>query len=100
VWQVGPAQPAVPAAFSAASRSRRSAVPGRRACHNPNFASSQGPYGDAWCTTGEAVGEKRGASQMTAIARIVRRVASMVDEMNYAQRRTMELFLGLDENRR
>jgi hypothetical protein len=37
---------------------------------------------------------------MTAIVRIVRRVASVVDEMNYAQRRTMELFLGLDENRR
>ncbi len=29
-----------------------------------------------------------------------RRVASVVDEMNYAQRRTMELFLGLDGNRR
>jgi hypothetical protein len=37
---------------------------------------------------------------MSAITRIVRRVASVVDEMNYAQRRTVELFLGLDENRR
>ena len=37
---------------------------------------------------------------MTAIVRIARRVASVVDEMNYAQRRTLELFLGLDENRR
>jgi len=37
---------------------------------------------------------------MTAITRIVRRVASVVDEMNYAQRSTVELFLGLDENRR
>ncbi len=37
---------------------------------------------------------------MTAITRIVRRVASVVDEMNYAQRRSMELFLGRGENRR
>jgi hypothetical protein len=37
---------------------------------------------------------------MTVIARIARRVASAVDEMNYAQRRALELFLGLDENRR
>ncbi len=37
---------------------------------------------------------------MTAIARIARRVASVADEMNYAQRRTMELSLGLDGNRR
>ena len=37
---------------------------------------------------------------MTAIARIARRVASVVDEMNYAQRRTTELFLGLDQIRR
>jgi hypothetical protein len=36
---------------------------------------------------------------MTAIARIARRVASVVGEMNYAQRRTTELFLGLDEHR-
>ena len=28
---------------------------------------------------------------MTAIVRIARRVASVVDEMNYAQRKTMEL---------
>jgi len=28
---------------------------------------------------------------MTAIGRIVRRVASVVDDMNYAQRRIMEL---------
>jgi hypothetical protein len=37
---------------------------------------------------------------MTVIVRIARRVASVVDEMNYAQRKTMELFLGLDEDRR
>jgi hypothetical protein len=37
---------------------------------------------------------------MTAIRRIVQRVASMVDDMNYAQRRTTELFLGLGDNRR
>jgi hypothetical protein len=37
---------------------------------------------------------------MTTITRIVRRVASMVDEMNYAQRRSMELFLDPDKNRR
>ena len=37
---------------------------------------------------------------MTAIARIARQVANVIDEMNYAQRKTMELFLGLDENRR
>jgi hypothetical protein len=37
---------------------------------------------------------------MTAIMRIARRVASVVDDMNYAQRRSTELFLGLDENKR
>jgi hypothetical protein len=37
---------------------------------------------------------------MTVIVRVARRVASVVDEMNYAQRKTMELFLGLDEDRR
>jgi hypothetical protein len=37
---------------------------------------------------------------MTTIARIARRMASVVDEMNYAQRRTTERFLGLGENRR
>jgi hypothetical protein len=37
---------------------------------------------------------------MTTIARIARRVASVVDEINYAQRRSMELFLGHDQNRR
>ena len=37
---------------------------------------------------------------MTTIMRIARRVASVVDDMNYAQRKTMELFLGLGENRR
>jgi hypothetical protein len=37
---------------------------------------------------------------MTAIGRIARRVASVVDDMNYAQRKTTELFLGLGENRR
>jgi hypothetical protein len=37
---------------------------------------------------------------MTAIARIARRVASVVGEMNYAKLRTTELFLGLNEDRR
>ncbi len=37
---------------------------------------------------------------MRTITRIVRRVANVVDEMNYAQRRTTELFLGRGENRR
>jgi len=37
---------------------------------------------------------------MTKIMRVARRIASVVDEMNYAQRRTTELFLGLDEKRR
>jgi len=36
---------------------------------------------------------------MTAITRIVRRVASMVDEMNYAHRRSMGL-PGPGKNRR
>jgi hypothetical protein len=34
------------------------------------------------------------------ITRIARRMASAVNDMNYAQRRSMELFLGLGENRR
>lgn len=34
------------------------------------------------------------------LARIVRRVAGVVEEMNYAQRRSVELFLGLDGDRR
>jgi hypothetical protein len=37
---------------------------------------------------------------MITIKRIARRVASVVDDMNYAQRRTMELILDLDGNRR
>jgi hypothetical protein len=37
---------------------------------------------------------------MTAIERIVRRVANVAGDMNYAQRRTTELFLGLGEKRR
>jgi hypothetical protein len=37
---------------------------------------------------------------MTSIVRIARRVARVVDDMNYAQRKTMEQFLGLDERRR
>lgn len=36
---------------------------------------------------------------MTTITRIMRRVASMVDEMNYAHRRSMGL-PGADKNRR
>jgi hypothetical protein len=34
------------------------------------------------------------------ITRIARRMAGVVGEMNYAQRRATELFLGLGENRR
>jgi hypothetical protein len=37
---------------------------------------------------------------MTTIVRIARRVASVVDEMNYAQRRMMELSVGLADNQR
>jgi hypothetical protein len=37
--------------------------------------------------------------QSGRIARIARRVAGVVGEMNYAQRRSVELFLGLDERR-
>jgi hypothetical protein len=37
--------------------------------------------------------------QSGRVARIVRRVADVVEEMNYAQRRSVELFLGLDERR-
>ena len=40
-----------------------------------------------------------GTQQSGRFARIVRRVADVVDEMNYAQRRSVELFLGLDERR-
>jgi hypothetical protein len=35
----------------------------------------------------------------TRFGRIVHRVASVVGEMNYAQRRATELFLGLGEQR-
>jgi hypothetical protein len=48
----------------------------------------------------EAVGESKRSTAMIAITRIARRVASVVNEMNYAQRRTTELFLGRDGNRR
>jgi hypothetical protein len=37
--------------------------------------------------------------QAGRFARIVRRVAGVVEEMNHAQRRKLELFLGLDEGR-
>jgi hypothetical protein len=37
--------------------------------------------------------------QSGRFARIVRRVAGVVEEMDYAQRRSVELFLGLDERR-
>jgi hypothetical protein len=40
-----------------------------------------------------------GTSQSGRLARIVRRVADVVGEMNYAQRRSVELFTGLDERR-
>ena len=35
----------------------------------------------------------------TRFGRIVHRMASAVEEMNYSQRRSLELFLGLDERR-
>jgi hypothetical protein len=35
----------------------------------------------------------------TRFGRLVHRVTSVVEEMNYAQRRSVELFLGLDERR-
>lgn len=35
----------------------------------------------------------------TRFGRIVRRVAGVVEEMNYAQRRSTELYLGLGERR-
>jgi hypothetical protein len=43
-----------------------------------------------------------GTERRTAmrISRIVRRVASVVSDMNYAQRRRDELFLGLREDQR
>jgi hypothetical protein len=50
--------------------------------------------------TAEAVGQKKRSMAMTAIVRIARRVASVVDDMNYAQRKTLELFLGIGEDRR
>jgi hypothetical protein len=40
-----------------------------------------------------------GTHQSGRFARIARRVAGVVGEMNYAQRRSVELFLGLDERR-
>jgi hypothetical protein len=36
----------------------------------------------------------------TRLGRIVHRMASVVEEMNYAQRRSLELYLGLGEGRR
>jgi hypothetical protein len=39
-------------------------------------------------------------TRQARFARIVRRVAGVVEEMNYSQRRALELFLGLDERRR
>jgi hypothetical protein len=38
-------------------------------------------------------------STVMRISRIARRVASAVNDINYAQRRSMELFLGLGGNR-
>ena len=40
-----------------------------------------------------------GTHQSGRFARIVRRVTGVVEEMNYAQRRSVELFTGLDERR-
>jgi hypothetical protein len=39
-------------------------------------------------------------TQHGRFTRIVRRMAGAVGEMNYSQRRALELFLGLDERRR
>ena len=39
-------------------------------------------------------------TQHSRIARIVRRVAAVVEEMNYSQRRAVELFTRLDGDRR
>jgi len=40
-----------------------------------------------------------GTHQSGRFARIVQRVAGVVKEMNYAQRRSVELFTGLDDRR-
>jgi hypothetical protein len=40
---------------------------------------------------------QQGTHQSGRFARIVRRVTDVVHEMNYAQRRSTELFMGLDE---
>ena len=40
-----------------------------------------------------------GTHQSGRFARIVQRVTGAVEEMNYAQRRSVEVFLGLDERR-
>jgi hypothetical protein len=36
----------------------------------------------------------------TRLGRIVHRMAGVVEEMNYAQRRSLELYLGLGQGRR
>ena len=41
-----------------------------------------------------------GTHQSGRFARIVRRVADVVGEMNYAQQRSVELFTSLDERQR
>ena len=43
---------------------------------------------------------QQGTHQSGRFARIVRRVADVVGEMNYAQQRSVELFTGLDEHQR
>jgi hypothetical protein len=40
---------------------------------------------------------QQGTHQSGRFARMVQRVTGVVGEMNYAQRRSVELFLGLDE---
>jgi hypothetical protein len=52
-----------------------------------------------WITAEERPAKVR-STEMFAIKRIARRVASVVNEMNYAQRKSTELFVGLGENRR
>ena len=42
---------------------------------------------------------RTGVPDVLRFGRIVHRVADVVGEMNYAQRRSLELFLGLGERR-
>jgi len=57
-----------------------------------------GSYGDAQDMAAVAAGTERRTAMR--ISRIARRVASVVSDMNYAQRRRDELFLGLRGDQR